>query len=469
MTETDQELPRKGQRALVLGGGIAGLAAAAMLARHFERVTLLERDRYPAQPEVRLHTPHGAHVHLLLAGGLVTLTRLFPHLTGWLDEAGLVAGDLTEHTRVAYDGRWLPRARSGIPIRTCTRSHVELLLLRNARARRNVEIVDDCKVESLIGRERITGARVRRGGAAEELAADLVVDAMGRGTPSLRWLKEAGLPEVEEATVDPGIVYSSAWFEPPAGIDDDWMVMATLPALPGGSRMGVVVRFGAERMLCSHIGYGKQTSPRTTGELVASMEGLCVPHLHRLMRAAKPLSDVAIYGNTQNRWRRYGRLPSFPDGLVILGDAACSLNPRYGQGMTIASMSVERLDASLSRHFAERGDLRGFGARFQKNLEDVLRVPWQMALMEDRTWVSLFDGTRPTAGQRLVQAGAGRVLKSAFSDIDTYIRFMRVAHLLDRPTSMLAPRTLLSIARGGRPRGEAPADEPRIGPALAAG
>src|SRR6187397_845877 len=98
----DTTTPRKGRRALMLGGGIAGLSAAGVLARHFEEVTLVERDRYPTDPAaVRLHTPHGAHIHILLAGGLVTLSRLVPELPSWLDEMGMPEGDLTHHTRVA--------------------------------------------------------------------------------------------------------------------------------------------------------------------------------------------------------------------------------------------------------------------------------------------------------------------------------------------------------------------------------
>src|SRR5271170_3922481 len=113
---------KKGRRAIVLGGGIAGLSAVGAVARHFDEVTLVERDRYPLEPAERPHTPQGAHAHILLAGGLVTLFRLFPELPGWLDAMGRPAGDLTYHTRVAYEGRWLPRAQSGIPVRTCTRA-----------------------------------------------------------------------------------------------------------------------------------------------------------------------------------------------------------------------------------------------------------------------------------------------------------------------------------------------------------
>lgn len=452
-------IARKGRHALVLGGGIAGLSAAGVLARHFEEVTVVERDRYPGDLTVRPHTPHGAHVHILLAGGLVTLSRLIPELPQWLDEMGVPEGDLTHHTRVAYEGRWLPRAWSGIPIRTCTRSNVEQLLMRHVAGQRNVRVLDERKVEGLIGRERVRGARVSAGGAEEEITADMVVDATGRGSASLRWLEDAGVPRVPEETVDAGIVYSSAWFESPAGIDDDWTLLATLPSIPNDARMGVIIRFPGGGMLCSAIGYGKPKAPRTHEELVARMADLCVPQLHDLMRASRPTSDVTAYGNTQNRLRHFGRLPRFPEGLVILGDAACSLNPRYGQGMTVAAMGAARLDEDLTRHFAESGSLDGFSRRFQKSLERVLLVPWQIALMEDRAWVSSLSGAALSLPQRLSVAGSQRVLRTAFSDIDTYIRFMRVAQLLDTPLTMLDPRTLAKIARGetgGERREEAP-------------
>jgi 2-polyprenyl-6-methoxyphenol hydroxylase-like FAD-dependent oxidoreductase len=415
---------------------------------------------------VRPHTPHGAHVHILLAGGLVSLCRLVPKLPGWLDEMGMPEGDLTHHARVAFEGRWLPRARSGIPIRTCTRSTVEHLLRRNVGERTNVRVLDDCKVEGLVGRGRVRGARVSRGGTEEELAADLVVDATGRSSPTSRWLEEAGVREVEELTVDAGVTYASAWFDPPAEIADDWTLLATLPSIPRDVRMGVAIRFGPGRMLCSSIAYGRQKSPQTHEELVAGMADLPAPQLHRLMRASKPTSDIVVYGNTQNRWRRYGRLPWFPDGLVVLGDAVCSLNPRYGQGMTVAAMSAEQLEQELAAQLATGKGLDGFSHRFQKSLERVLTVPWQIALMEDQAWVTTLSGAPPTLGQRIALAGSQRVLKTAFTDIDTYIRFMRVAQLLDAPTKMLAPRTLAKIAAGpGRGGGSEQDHAPAVGAA----
>jgi hypothetical protein len=159
---------------------------------------------------------------------------------------------------------------------------------------------------------------------------------------------------------------------------------------------------------------------------------------------------VSAFANTQNRWRRYGKLPWFPEGFVILGDAACSLNPRYGQGMTVAALGADRLDRELDAYSAAHGHLRGFSHHFQRCLEKVVAVPWEIATMEDKQFVSAVSGASPSVAQRIAMKGGGRVLETAGTDIDMYIQFMRVAQLLDPPTKLLSPRILAKIARGGR-------------------
>lgn len=192
------------------------------------------------------------------------------------------------------------------------------------------------------------------------------------------------------------------------------------------------------------------------------MGSVSVPELQQLLAASRPLSPLSTYANTQNRLRKFSRLRGFPEGLVVLGDATCSLNPRYGQGMTVASLSVEHLRLQLGAFYSDHGHLTGFGPWFQASLEKLVAAPWQAALMEDRSWVTHFAGGRPPLAQRVALGATERILKTAFSDLDTYIRFTRVAHMLDAPVKMLVPRTVGALVRG---RGLGPAvvaDPPRV-------
>ena len=221
-------------------------------------------------------------------------------------------------------------------------------------------------------------------------------------------------------------------------------------------------RVGPAQILCAVIEYGKQKPAQTIDDFLARTAEVKVPQIHRLLEGSKQLSAIHIHGNTQNRRRHYGRVPWFPEGLVILGDAVCALNPIFGQGITVALMSAERLDRDLSAHFARRGNLNGFGRRFQRSLEEVLKVPWQTAVMQDRLWVSVFSGAERTFGERLTLRTSQRVLDAVFSDVDAFIQFMRISHLLDSPLRMLSPKMLAAVLRGGGSDGASP-EAPRVG------
>ncbi len=357
----------------------------------------------------------------------------------------------------------MPKARSGIPVRPCTRPIVEHLLRRDVLRRDNVTLLCECEVKALVGSASVRGVRISRGGSEseEELEADLVVDAMGRASRAVKWLEAANIGRPEEETVDAGVVYSSCDFEPPGEIDDDWTLIASSCMVPRQPNMGAIMRVGRNRLMGAFVGYGKPKPPRSPEELVERMTALDSPELHRLLSASKPLSSIHVFANTQNRWRRYGRLPTWLDRFVVIGDAVCSLNPRYGQGMTVAALGAQRLESELGIYWREHGRLDGFARHFQMRLEQTLKIPWQMALMEDRLWVATFSGKKPGVGEWLMMKGAERFLNGVFSALDTNVKFTRVAHLLDAPTSMLTPKILARIALGRTSDQPAP-EAPRI-------
>ncbi|HWI65225.1 MAG TPA: FAD-dependent oxidoreductase, partial [Symbiobacteriaceae bacterium] len=193
----------KRKLAVVIGGSMAGCMAARVLAGQFERVLVIERDVLPAGPELRKGAPQGAHTHALLLRGLQTMERLFPGLTADLTEAGAILADATAdfawYQHGVFKGRW----QSGRPpMISMTRPLLEWKLRSRLEAVPNVAILPGTRVLSLIttaDRSRVTGVRVEpvdESAPAHEVAADLVVDASGRGTRAPQWLEELGYPSV---------------------------------------------------------------------------------------------------------------------------------------------------------------------------------------------------------------------------------------------------------------------------------
>lgn len=450
-----------GEHAVVLGGGIGGLATALALAPSFDEVTIVERGAYPEPPMPRAHAPQGAHVHALLARGLAVVSALVPEIPAWLDEAGLREGDLTWDVLFCFGGQWLPRVRSGIPVRACTRPRLESLLLRAVSRLPNARIRSGCKVVGLRGTTRITGVEiVDERGERARLESDWTVDATGRSSHVLEWLARIGVTGIAQEVVDPGVVYTSCSFEPD-GSEPDWLFMADASRFPSQPEMGVLQVVEQGKWLAALIGYGRAGTPKSVDELVDRIGRLSSDRMGTLLRSGAAAGELVHFGNTANRRRRFGAVAAWPDRFVVLGDAACAMNPRYGQGMTLAALGVETLLHTLREGWRPGRGLDGLAIRFQRALERALAVPWQVALMEDRLWVSRFQGRALGWADQVLARSSQALLDTAFTDVDTYIRFMSVAHMIRSPASLASPRVvakvlLPSLRRAGASAGVTP-------------
>src|SRR5688572_19745091 len=113
------------EHAIVMGGGLAGLLATRVLADHFERVTLIERDQLTAEPAPRKGVPQGQHVHGLLLRGQEILSRLFPGIVSAMQGGGAVPLDLGRDLRWHHHGVWKAECDSGIQVLFFTRPYLE--------------------------------------------------------------------------------------------------------------------------------------------------------------------------------------------------------------------------------------------------------------------------------------------------------------------------------------------------------
>jgi 2-polyprenyl-6-methoxyphenol hydroxylase-like FAD-dependent oxidoreductase len=146
----------------------------------------------------------------------------------------------------------------------------------------------------------------------------------------------------------------------------------------------------------------------------------------------------------ESRWRRYDKMRRFPDGLVVLGDAICSFNPIYGQGMTVAALQAQSLWACLQQG---RNEL---ARRYFRAAAKPIGVAWKFAVGADLNLPEV-EGRRSLA-TRLTNKYVERLQTLTESDIVVAEQFTRIVGLLDPPTRLLQPKIALrAISRRNRP------------------
>jgi len=229
--------PKLGGRAVVIGAGMGGLAAAGALAKYFERVDILERDRLTDWVGSRAGTPQDRHPHGLLAGGLRALDRIFPGFRSDLAAAGAVPVAVAQDVQFERpDVGVLPKRDFGIWLLCATRPLIELVLRRRAEAVANITLRPASRVTGIvptIGGAGVSGVQFVNGsGRSETLDADLVVDASGRGAPTLTLLDALGRDRPQTTEFDVDISYATAVVDIPPTATADWKLVLTQPDPP---------------------------------------------------------------------------------------------------------------------------------------------------------------------------------------------------------------------------------------------
>jgi 2-polyprenyl-6-methoxyphenol hydroxylase-like FAD-dependent oxidoreductase len=235
-----------GQRAVVVGAGIGGLSAAGALAEYFEQVEIIERDGLPASAGSRSGTPQDRHPHGLLAGGLRALERIFPGFKSDLAAAGAIPISFMRDVQFERpDVGVMPKRDFGISVLCATRPLIELVLRRRAEAVANIVLRPASRVIGIVpaaGGAGVCGVQFVNGsGRFETLDADLVVDASGRGAPTLTLLDSLcwDRPQMTEIGVD--ITYATAVVEIPPNATTEWKAVLTLPDPPHLALHAIIV------------------------------------------------------------------------------------------------------------------------------------------------------------------------------------------------------------------------------------
>jgi 2-polyprenyl-6-methoxyphenol hydroxylase-like FAD-dependent oxidoreductase len=275
-----------------------------------------------------------------------------------------------------------------------------------------------------------------------EITADLVVVSTGRAGQLPGWLDQLGLqaPPVEELQVD--LLYASRHLAlAPAALGGDKMVLITpVPGLARG--LGLFAQEDGTWLLTA-VGWGKQNHPPADlAGHVAFVESFAPPEVCAAIRAATDLDDVVMHAFPANRRRRYDRLTSFPEGLLVIGDAISSFNPAYGQGMSVAAqeaLAMERCLAAGTRRLARR---------YFRAIHTPVNAAWDQAIGSDLALPEI-AGHR-SVSVRLGNAWVSRVLAAAEHDAKVAERFAAVTDLLAPPTALFGPALVWRVLRGRR-------------------
>lgn len=454
-----------GERAVVLGGGMAGLLTARVLADRYRQVLVIERDPIVDVTGPRRGVPQARHAHALLARGQQVLDELFPGLHAELTANGILSGDLSGDLRWYVNGRQLRQADCGLLSVSAQRPVLEAHVRARVLGLPNVEVRERTVIQGLRSSAdggRITGVRVaadaeggdgsRADGGPEVLAADLVVDATGRGSRAPVWLQELGYPRPAEDTVKVDLAYTSRFFKldsDPFGTDLAINPVAT-PANPRGAFFG---KFPDHLTLLSLTGLLGDHPPRDHEGFLAYTRSLSPPEIYQSIRTAEPLGEIASFRFPASVRRRFDRLRRFPAGFLVIGDGVCSFNPVYGQGMTVAAMEA----AALADHLAD-GEARPL--QFFQEINPIIDVPWEISAGADLGFPGV-EGKR-TLKVKFGNAYMARLHTAAQLDGRFTRAFFRVAGLVDPPQSLMRPGLVFGVLRTARraPAGPGPATRP---------
>jgi 2-polyprenyl-6-methoxyphenol hydroxylase-like FAD-dependent oxidoreductase len=426
-----------GKHAIVLGASMAGLLAARVLADFYTTVTVVERDTLRDTASVRRGVPQGRHAHGLLMRGAQALEELFPDLLDELVDGGAALFDGTDLSKLYFcmNGHLAVRvgASKGLRTYSMTRPFLECHVRRRLRAIPNITVLDDHDVADICvtPERRVTGVRVvrRSTNAAAELTADSVVDATGRGSRTPALLKRLGYepPAEDEIVVD--VMYASQLLRMPAdALKVSGFISSPVPGRPTGA---VLARCEDDTVFFTVFGMAGNDPPVDLPGMCAFAAGFTPPRFLAAVRTAEPVSPVAQHRFPSSRWRRYDRARGLPDGLLVVGDAVCSFNPIYGQGMTVAAMEALALRDCLCRGADD------LPRRFFRASAKPIGQAWQLTVGGDLSLPEI-EGTPPLA-TRLFNGYIDRVLTSAEHDIAAFEQFARVAWLVDSPTKLLRP------------------------------
>ncbi|MEA9357595.1 hypothetical protein SHI21_15305 [Bacteriovorax sp. PP10] len=311
-------------KAVVIGGGIAGLAAAKVLSPHFKQVIIYDKG------EIK----QSLHQHVLLKSGQTILENLFPGIKKKLALAGCLEIDWAKDTLWEnFDGSF-PRYDSSVKTLSMSRILLQKMIIKELASMPNIQFKDE-RVEKIA-----------------DLEASLVVVAGGQNFPLNRF---AGSVYSKEKILSIDLTYRSYVFNQNELQLDGFKQYYYQIDPPKSLLGGVICPIEDGKAMVTIIEKEARVSKCESYEdFLNKARQIPGGKFYEIIKNAQPLTPMATFRKT-NTYRRILDEKKIAKGIVIIGDVLNSLNPVFGQGMTLSLMQVELLEKMLSsKNFDEK-------------------------------------------------------------------------------------------------------------------
>jgi 2-polyprenyl-6-methoxyphenol hydroxylase-like FAD-dependent oxidoreductase len=433
-----------GTRAVVLGGSIAGLFAARVLADAYDEVHIVDRDKLVGVKGVRRFCPQSHQANGLLARGVQVMEELFPGLTQEMIDYGVPTGDLSGSCRWYARGNRLKQQHAGLQTLGVVRPLFEYFIRERVQQIPNVVFIEEHDILGLTttaDNSRVTGARVQERGTdtTTVIDADLVVDATGRGSRTPVWLEQLGYekPFEERKKIDLGYVTQHFRLRPGANgfINDVAINQIANADVPRGNVFFLVEDGKVELTTYGILG---DHPPTDYDGLMAWLKSLPAKDVYETLRYADPVDKAMPFKFPTTLRRHYHKLRRFPEGLLVTGDAVTTFNPVYAQGMSVAALC-----ALVLRQHLHSGAAPVPQDYFRDQAQDAIDQAWEMTNQIDLS----LPGVK---GERTLKIRVGnwflkRVQIAATRDSDITAAYFKVAGLIEKPESMMRPGFALKV------------------------
>ncbi|SEC18055.1 glutamate synthase subunit beta [Paenibacillus sp. GP183] len=436
-------------KAIVIGGGIAGKLTARVLSEFFQEVVILESDKELKGPMSRKGAPQGKHLHALLHAGEYGLESLYPGITNKMLSSGAIKIDSTKDLAWFHHGVWKLRYGGEYTSILQTRPHLEWHIEQCTKEIPNVSFrYNQIVANYLINKEghQIYGVEVKDSDSKiEAISADLIIDASGVSSFSSRWLGQNGYI-IPEEKVHIGLTYVSKLYNLPENKRRDWYIKLIYPNPSQEKIGGTISRIEGNSYICTLIGYQneiQETEIAAENGFLKLSQKLPALDIYNELKEGVALSEESIYKVPHIAWKRLDKVKNLPNGLLLIGDAVCRIDPVFGQGMSIAVLQV----LALQKQFQMGKDtsLPKIITSSQKKFAQIIYPVWNMVISEDYRFPDM-KGQKPL-GLSIKQWFVKKIYLLSSHDQRVYSSFIKVMNLVQPATILFHPSVILKVIK----------------------